>query len=100
MASKGSAAYGTKFQTNATGSFVTIAEVTSIGGPGRSTKKIDVSNMDSPGAVEEFVLGMINSGEVELGLNFLPNDTTQKQVNTDFDARTLRSFKIIWSNAD
>lgn len=95
-ASQATSGYSTKFQTDASGSFATIAEVISIAGPGKSAKKIDVSNMDSPGAVEEFILGLISPGEVQLTLNYLPAASTHKQINSDFDARTKRNFKIIF----
>ncbi len=85
--------------TSGYGSFINaaanrLAEVVSIAGPGKSAKKIDVTNLDSPGAVEEFILGMITPGEVQLVLNYLPNSATHKQINADFDARNKLAYQI------
>lgn len=58
------------------GSFVTIAEVKDITGPGVSLDVIDVTNQDSAGGYEEVIPSIRRAGEVDFDVNFNPANGT------------------------
>ena len=78
--------------------FATIAEVTSIDGPGLSMDTIEVTHMESPNAAREYIAGLKDGGEISLELNLLPDDTNQTALRTCWMNRTLRNFKVSWTD--
>lgn len=74
--------------------FTAIAELTTIGGPNRSRDVIDVSNQDSASFAREYLAGFLDGGEVPFEGNYLADNVTQTNLNVDFDAGTLRNFKV------
>lgn len=53
--------------------FTTLqAEVTSITPPGYSRDAIDATHTESPDRFREYIAGLMDAGEVELDLNFVP----------------------------
>jgi predicted secreted protein len=98
-ASQATAGYGVLLQHNASGSYVTIAEVESFsnGGPERTT--IDVSNLTSPGDYQEFIVGMLKNPEMSVKVNFLPDDTTQRGLLAAVVNGTKLGWKIIWNTS-
>jgi predicted secreted protein len=93
---------GTQFQRGDGGGtevFSTIAEVQSIAGPTMKTDIIDVSNMDSPNSFKERIGGLKDPGTVTFDINFIPQNAGQKLLFADFQARTVRNFKIKWPDA-
>lgn len=97
--------YGTLIQLGdtptppATQVFTTIAEVKDIGGPGYETGTHDVTNHSSPGAVREFIAGLIDAGEVTFEVNWIISHATQNSSTGLLGAqlsRKLRDFKLVW----
>ena len=88
-------AFGTLFKKGAT----TIAEVTSISGPGMTRDTIEVSHMESPSGAKEFVGGMTDAGEVTIEMNFLPANSTQKDFAAELYSGTADSYSIVWADA-
>lgn len=94
--------HGTLFQIGngmMTETFTTIGEVLSVTGPNMNMTPVDVTNMDSANAIREYIAGLRDSGEVTVTVNFLPDNTAQTQVVTDYKARTKRNFKITWTDS-
>ena len=57
----------------------TLTNVTNISGLMSSdVEEIDVTSHDSAGSYREFVASFIDAGEVQLDLNFNPNETTHR----------------------
>lgn len=86
----------------ATEVFTTIAEVTSIGGPGLALDPIDVTNMDSTNGWREFIGGLLDGGEVSITINYLPANATHNAANgliNDMENRTVRNFQLIFSDS-
>lgn len=54
----------------------------------------DVTNQSSPAATKENIPGLIDSGQVQFDMNWLPNNAVQAGILTDFFARTLRNFQF------
>ena len=85
------------FSTTLTRAGNTIAEITSITGPGMSAGTVEVSHLNSPARFKEYIQGMLDGGEVSLSLNFIPGDTDgQMGLLADFKAGTLQDFVITW----
>lgn len=76
--------------------FTTIAEVTSVKGPGEKAQQLDVSSFDS--TAQEFIAGLSDNGELTFDLNFVGSDAQQQGLRTDLRAGTLRNFKLILSD--
>lgn len=99
----GISAFGTLLKIGDGGSptetFTTIAEVTSIGGPGLSLDTIEITNHSSPGGWREFIGGLLNAGEVSLDINYDPVGATHNATTgliADMVARTLRHFQLVF----
>jgi hypothetical protein len=95
--------FGTTFKRGDGGgpeTFTTIAEVVGISGPSLKLETIDVTNMDSNGWREK-IPTLKDAGEVQLDMNYLPANATQNYTQgllADFNNRTLRNFKVVYSN--
>ena len=84
-------AYGSTLTWNGTA----LAELTNITGPSMKVDTIDVTNFGSPNSFREFIVGLIDGGEVGIEGNFITSDTLgQVAFSTDFYARTSRTCVI------
>jgi len=54
----------------------TIAEVTSITGPGSSVNILAVTSMDSTAGVVEKIGGLLDEGEISFEMNYVPSNAT------------------------
>lgn len=89
--SDGLSAFGTTLKWNGE----TIAELTSIGGPGISVDTIDLTHHASADGFREFVGGLADGGEVSIEGNFIPSDTAgQVALIADMIAKTVREVII------
>jgi predicted secreted protein len=75
------------------GTFVAIANVSNIGGPGLTRETIDVSAHDSPNSTREFVGGLKDPGEVSADLNYDPAEHDTLIDDLDDQAH---NYKITW----
>lgn len=102
MPSNAIAAYGTLLKRGSSPSgsnpqaYATIGEVKNISGPSREMSTIDVTTHSSAasGFYREFIPSLIDSGELEVELNYVPTDTTLQGLQADFTSRTKRDFRI------
>jgi predicted secreted protein len=101
----GIAAYGTLLKLGDGASpevFTTIAEVVDIGGPALELDMIETTSHDSTAGWEEFVGGILRSGEVSLEINYDPAGATHDASTgliADMVARTLRNFELVFPDA-
>lgn len=99
---QGTAAFGTLLQIGDGGGpevFTTIAEIVTMTGPSIAADTIEMTHHESPGSWEEFVIGVLRSGEVSMDLNYIPSDATQNASTgllADLEAKTLRNFQMIF----
>lgn len=96
MATKAKASRGTLFQRGDGGGsevFTTVAEVTSIKGPGTKVGTLDATSQDS--LAKEFVADIPDYGEVTLDMIWVGSDAQQQGLQTDLDAGVTRNFKIV-----
>ncbi|HEY0701266.1 MAG TPA: phage tail tube protein [Candidatus Acidoferrales bacterium] len=93
------AARGSKLQRSPDNStFTTIAEVLKINGSGGKSDLADVTNMDSPSNFREKLPTLLDSGDVSFDCNWIPGNSTQTQLTTDFNNQTLLYWKILLPN--
>ncbi len=82
--------------------FTTIAEVTSISGPALVTDAVDTTSHDSPSNHREFIGGLKDAGEVTFDINYIPTNPTHDATGgllADYVARTLRNFQLVFSDS-
>lgn len=101
--SRAFAGQGTQLQLGsgtpaAPGSYTTIAEVTKIQRSGSKMDIVDTTNMDSIGAYREKLPTLLDGGDISLDCNYIPQDTTQQELQTLFDSRTLKPWQIVLPN--
>jgi len=98
------AAYGTLLKIGDGGSpesFTNIAEVTSITGPSLALDTYETTNHLSTGGWEEFVAGILRTGEVSFDLNYDPAGATHDAgtgLINDMENRTARNFQLVFSD--
>lgn len=44
----------------------TIGQLLSVGGPDMSADQVDITNFDSPSATREYMVGMLDAGEIKI----------------------------------
>jgi hypothetical protein len=107
--SSGMAAYNTLLQISTGGeTYTDVAEVNSISGPSLSADAVEITHHgsgESSDAWREFVVGLLDGGEVSIDVNFLPTDSTQADnaagsIIYAMVERTIYYYKIIWSDDD
>lgn len=90
--------FGTHFRRATTitpgTTYETIANVTSISGPDRKRETIDVTAHDSPGGWMEFLGGLKDGGEVQLDINYDPDEPTH-DLDDDFEDTDPRNYRIV-----
>lgn len=82
--------------------FLSIAELTSIGGIDLTQEILDVTNFDSTNAWREKIGGLLDAGSVAIDMNFLPGNATQSAAAGlvyDMTQHTKRNFQILLSDA-
>lgn len=81
-----------------TENFTTIANVTSIEGPGLEREEIDVTAHDTDGNFMEFVPGLVDPGEVEIEVNYDPIE--HDALVADFDDDAPRNYRLVFPDPD
>ena len=89
-------ALGTILQIG-TGTPVTVAGLTSIGGLELSADTIDVTTLDSDGGYREFIAGFKDAGEVSLE-GYLKLDEGQQALYDLFESGETEDFTILFPN--
>lgn len=79
--------------------FTTIAELRNISGPSMSADVIDVTTHNTSTPFRRFISGLIDGGEINLDINFVPQDPTHSYSTgllSDFLNRTRRNFALVF----
>jgi len=89
--------YGTLFQTGDSNSPIgwsTLAEVTALTLPPLTRDAVDAGHECAPNEWREVVLGLNNSGEIAVDLNFRTD--TYALLLAEFDTTTLKPRRIVF----
>lgn len=83
----------------APGTYVSIAEARDIGDLHLTKEARDKTHTESTEKYREYLSGYKDGDSVTITCNYLPGDSTQETLRTDFDATTDTSYQIKFSNA-
>lgn len=90
--------YGTTYEINSGSGFVEVAEVINVT-PGESTTdRVQATHMKSPGRRHEYISGLIDSGEANLEINWIPGSDTDVLLRTLQTSGDNVQHRITWSN--
>jgi predicted secreted protein len=78
--------------------FNTLVGVRNLGGPEFSLEMIDTTHHSSASAYREMVASFISAGTVNFDLLFDSADNYHLQLFTDFEARTLRNWELVFTD--
>lgn len=101
MATAASIGYGSRFEiesSDSPGVWTALAEVSNITPPSDVIDVIDVTNMDSPNATREFILGLNDPGECSFEMNFVPGSASDATLQAIRNARVRKNCRIQWPN--
>jgi predicted secreted protein len=101
MASGAIPAYGTLLKRETafgSGTFVTVAEVKSMDGPGLKADTIDVTTHSSAaaGAWRETIASLLDPGDVKFSLNLIPASAGHKNLLSDFTGRVKTNYQFVF----
>jgi len=91
--------YGSKFQKLDAGHWVDLAEVNNISGPDLDRDDVDVTHMQSPDAMREFIAGLGEAGEFTVTGNFIPRSDSQRELLADFKSRAIHQYRVLLPDA-
>ncbi len=77
--------------------FTTIPDINNIGGPGGQASEIDVTDLSSTG--KEFRIGLKDEGQITLAVFWRPKQAQHLQLWNDRTNRTLRNFRITFTDS-
>ena len=81
-----------------TENFTQIAQAHDITGPNLDMNVIDATDHDS-GGVKSKVPGVSDPGQITFDVGWDPSDATHAALKTDHDAKTLRNFQEVLTDA-
>jgi hypothetical protein len=101
MVTQVSIGYGSTFAISTDGGnvYIPLAEVLDVTPPSDSIDIIDATNMDSPDATREYILGLNDPGECSLEMNFIPGSAADQKIQAVRAARQAVYCRITYPNA-
>lgn len=73
-----------------------IPEIKSISGPSTTIPMIDVTSLAS--AAKEYRPGLKDQGEIQLSINWSPDNSVHADLRTAQSDREIRPFRITWTD--
>lgn len=101
MASEAAIGYGSTLASGDGGDpevFTDWGELVAINGPEQTRDMHDATHMASPNRYREFVPGLIDAGQVDAELRFIPGGATEALIKTMLQATTASNFTITTPN--
>jgi hypothetical protein len=102
----GIAAFGTLLQVEdpaTPGTFLTVAEVKDISGPGITSDVLDTTTHTSPSAWRQKIPSLLDGGEVTFSVNYMPGDPTHDAATglaSMAISRAVQSWQVIYPDTD
>jgi hypothetical protein len=84
---------GTIIQVDFGAGFVTIPDVTALGGPTATIEEIEVTDLSS--TAKEYLPLPIDPGEISMTLQYRSDNSTHSALWDDFVAGTSRSWQLV-----
>lgn len=76
-------------------SLVQMQEVMSVGFPSDETDEVEATHLLSPGRRKEFVAGLIDGGEFNVVMNYVPGSATDLAFTDAKDTGSTRKTRIV-----
>lgn len=83
-----------ELDSNGAGSWVTVGEVTDLTPANISADAVDATHNASPGAAKEFIVGLLDYGEIKAEMNFVADSATDQLIRDLMVARDLVNWRI------
>lgn len=100
MTTEAAIGHNTLFQRDpGTGTYATLAEVTSITPPNLARDTIDATHMLSTSRYREFISGLRDGGEANIELNFVPGGSAMTALLVDWASNAAVPYKIVFPNS-
>jgi hypothetical protein len=98
VASQAVISHGTELQIGDGGTptelFTKVADLISIKETGAKLDLVEVSTLESPNSVKEYITGMRDGGSIQVEGNYT-TDAQQAAVEAAFDGATKKNFKLV-----
>ena len=97
MATNGEVAIGDVIEAETfagSGVYFRIGEVTNLPPPNQTADSQQFTHMESPGGVHEFRPGLIDPGDQNLEVNYIPGGTAHADLMTDLADDDAHKYKI------
>lgn len=97
MATQASLGYGAKLKRgngSSPESFVDVPEVRSISGLGVKKGLKNVTNLDSANSSMEYIGTLKDGAEIQVKVNYLPQNSIQNAMMADADVSSARNYKL------
>lgn len=88
------------FLANAVGELTELDEVTEVALPEEMADDVEVTHMKSPGKRKEYKAGMIEPGDGQVVLNYIPGSATDLLILEAARDRKVRKFKTTLPDDD
>jgi hypothetical protein len=76
--------------------YVSLGEIVGLTPPSDSVDEIDVTHMQSPGGVKEFIAGLSDPGEMSCKVNYIPGSTEDVFILAWKASRERRQTRITY----
>ena len=88
--------YGAQFwMEDASSTLVKLAEVTEVSVPNPQQSEVEATHFESPGRAREYVPGLVDNGEITLGLNYIAGSATDLLIAAAVAGNDPRDCKVI-----
>lgn len=83
------------WMASATNVLTKVAEVIEVGLPNPQTDDVDATHFESPGRQREYIAGLIDNGEVNFRINWLPGSATDTLIAGAQAAGATRDMEVL-----
>jgi hypothetical protein len=95
--------YGTTFSiesTDSPGDYIEFGEIIDVTPPNAQVDQVEVTHMQSPDRVKEFIAGLTDYGDMSVTMNYIPSSATDDLILAWRTSGATRSLKILYPSAN
>jgi hypothetical protein len=92
-----------QFETAVPGTWTTVGEVVSIGGPNLSRSDIDRTHLNSPDGIKQYLPGFREGGDLPFTVNYDAADASMNEVGglfSQFADDDLHNYRLLFPDDD
>lgn len=80
---------------NAAGTLTELVEVVSFGLPNSESETVEATHLKSPNRRREYIVGMIEDGELEVVINYVPGGVSDVLIRAALADGVARTYKAV-----